>query len=44
MPLRMRLFLFLSTPAHLWMWICAKLCGMGMIAVVQKVPEDEDDG
>ena len=28
MTLKLRLFEILATPAHLWLWIVAKICGM----------------
>ena len=28
MDLRLRAYEFLATPAHIWLWCVAKLCGM----------------
>ena len=27
-PLQIRLYLLLVGPAHVWIWICAKVCGV----------------
>lgn len=27
MTVRLRIYEFLATPAHLWLWVCAKLVG-----------------
>ena len=36
---RLKIFEFLATPAHIWLWVCAKLCGWDF----EYWAEDEDD-
>ena len=28
LPLPVRMYVILAGPAHVWIWICAKLCGV----------------
>lgn len=39
---RMSLFEFLAAPGHLWIWVCAKLCG-GTLEF-GPIEDVEDDG
>ena len=27
MTFRLRIYEFLATPAHIWLWCCARICG-----------------
>lgn len=40
--MRVRIFEFLATPAHLWLWVCARIVGWSFTC--GPVDEDDDDG
>ena len=41
MTLRLKIFEFLAMPAHIWLWVCAKL--VGMTFTCGPVDEEEKD-
>jgi len=43
MTLRLRIFEFLAFPAHCWLWVVAKICGMSFECGPVDGPDGEID-